>query len=420
MTVEICRLDNGLRVVTDDMPDVRSATVGVWVDVGARDETAELNGISHLLEHMAFKGTQRRSATAIAEEIEAVGGHLNAYTSREHTAYHARVLAGDVPLAVDLLADILRNSAFNPADVEREVQVVRQEIAQVEDTPDDLIFDLFQEAAYPDQAFGRSILGTVASLERFDSQTLRRHLEHEYRPERMVLAAAGALDHAAVVALATQAFGTMPGAAPGGGRSKPRYHGGERREVRDLEQLHLVLGFKSPGARDPAFYATQVLSTALGGGMSSRLFQEVRERRGLAYAIHSFAIGYVDCGLFGIYAGCDAGNAEAVLGIVCDEMMAVAGRVGADELGRAKAQLRAGLLMALESSSARAEQLARHLLVFDRVIPVDEIVARIDAVEPGDVEAAARAIGRGDNLTFAFVGPADALRTRDDLARRLG
>ncbi len=420
MAVEICRLDNGLRIATDAMSGVRSATVGVWVDVGARDEQEKLNGISHLLEHMAFKGTQRRSATAIAEEIEAVGGHLNAYTSREHTAYHARVLAGDMPLAVDLLADILRNSVFDPADLEREVQVVRQEIAQVEDTPDDLIFDLFQEAAYPDQAFGRSILGTAESLGRFDSATLRRQLEQEYRPERMVLAAAGALDHGAVVELAQQAFGTMVGASPANGRSEPRYHGGERREVRDLEQLHLMLGFKSPGARDPAYYAAQVLSTALGGGMSSRLFQEVRERRGLAYAIHSFAMGYVDCGLFGIYAGCDAGNAEAILGIVCDQMNAVAGSIGADELGRAKAQLRAGLLMALEGSSARAEQLARHLLVFDRVVPVDEIVARIDAVGPADVEATARAIGRGDNLTFAFVGPADRLDTRDELARRLG
>ncbi|MBM3584058.1 MAG: insulinase family protein [Alphaproteobacteria bacterium] len=418
--VKVTRLDNGLRVASDAMPSVHSVTVGVWVDAGARDETAELNGISHLLEHMAFKGTERRSAIAIAEEIEAVGGHLNAYTSREHTAYHARVLADDVPLAVDLLADILRHSVFDAEELERERGVVEQEIAQVDETPDDLIFDLFQDAAYPAQAMGRSILGTAETLGRMDRATLRGHLDREYTAERMILVGAGAIDHDHLVDLADQAFGTM--AANGGrpARARPRYAGGEKHDDRDLEQLHLVLGFDGPGMRDDTYYATQVLSTALGGGMSSRLFQEVREKRGLAYAIQAFASCYLDGGLFGVYAGCDARHGDEVARIVVDQLGAMADAVDQAELGRAKAQLKAGMLMALESSAARAEQIARHLLVFDRVIPVPELVARVDAVAAADVAAMARAIGRGERLTLTTIGPRDRLATRDELARRLG
>ncbi|MEX2649406.1 MAG: pitrilysin family protein [Alphaproteobacteria bacterium] len=419
MTVEVSRLDNGFTVATDAMVGVRSATVGVWVDAGARDESVEHNGISHLLEHMAFKGTERRSAADISREIEAVGGHLNAYTSREHTAYHARVLAPDLPLAVDLLADILRHSTFDPVELGREVKVVAQEIAQVDDTPDDLIFDLFQETAYPNQPMGRSILGTADGIARIDSAMLRAHLERAYRADRMMLVAAGAIEHGAVVALAQAAFGSMPRSGDGRARAAPAYLGGERREPRELEQLHVVLGFAGPAYRDAIYYPLQVLSTLLGGGMSSRLFQEVREKRGLAYAIHSFASSYVDGGLFGIYAGCDAASAAEVLDLVCAEACATARAVAADDVERAKAQLRAGLLMALESSSARAEQLARHLLVFGKPIAVDEIIARVDAVTPANVVDAARAVLRADRLTMTAIGPVEGLAARDALARRL-
>src|SRR5712691_10031881 len=302
MTVQQATLANGLRIVTDRIDTVDTASLGLWVDVGTRHEAPEVNGAAHFLEHTAFKGTERRSARAIAEEIEAVGGHLNAYTSRESTAYYAKVLKDDLPLALDILADILLHSSFDPAEFERERAVILQEIGQANDTPDDIIFDHFQERAFPDQAMGRPVLGSPEILRLLSRKAVMTYLRDHYGASRMVLSASGNLDHDRLVELADKLLSAMP--AERAISSEPaRYVGGEHRQERDLEQLHLVLGFPGLTLGDPDYYAAAVLSTAFGGGMSSRLFQEVREKRGLAYTIHSFTHSFRDGGLFGIYAG---------------------------------------------------------------------------------------------------------------------
>src|SRR6202043_1796559 len=302
MTTELATLSNGLRIVTDWIDTVDKASLGLWVDVGTRHEMAHVNGAARFLEHMEFKGTERRSARAIAEEIEAVGGHLNAYTSRESTAYYAKVLKEDMPLALDILSDILLHSSFDPAELERERTVILQEIGQANDTPDDIIFDHFQEQAFPDQAMGRPVLGRPEIIRRVSRDEVMGYLRDHYGAARMVLSAAGNLNHGRILDLADQLLSAMP-AERAVSTEPARYVGGERREARDLEQLHLVLGFPGLPLGDPDYYAASVLSTAFGGGMSSRLFQEIRERRGVVYSIHSFAHGYRDGGVFVIYAG---------------------------------------------------------------------------------------------------------------------
>lgn len=416
MTIEITRLENGVTVATDRMDSVETASIGVWVASGARHEPAERNGIAHMLEHMAFKGTHRRTAQGIAEEIEAVGGQLNAYTSREHTAYYAKVLAGDTPLAIDILADILQHSTFDPAELERERAVVLQEIGQADDTPDDIVFDHFQAAAYPGQAMGRPVLGTVETVGSFGQNTLIDHLRAEYGPSRAILAAAGRIEHDRIVALARRQFDAMPG--NGAHPPEPaRYAGGEHREARELEQLHLVLGFEGVSATDPAFYDVAALSVLLGGGMSSRLFQEVREKRGLAYSIYAYASSHSDSGIFGIYAGTGEASVPELLAVTAGECMATAARASAEEVARARAQLKATTLMALESTGARCERLAQNLMSYGRVVPVEEIVGRIDAVDERAIEAAARRIFKGAP-TLAAVGPLGTLGPFDAVARR--
>lgn len=412
MTVRVDTLANGLRVATDRMDGVESATVGVWVGAGTRYEDAQTNGVAHLLEHMAFKGTESRSPQAIAEEIEAVGGSLNAYTSREQTAYHARVLGTDVGLAVDLLADILQRSTFDGDELARERTVVFQEIGQAEDTPDDVIFDRYQTVCYPDQPMGWPILGTLESVDNLSREAIRGYLKRNYLAGHMILAAAGDVDHEHILELAEKAFDALASKAPP--TPKPaKYGGGDFREARPLEQLHLVLGFEGLSYRDPDFYALSVYSTLLGGGMSSRLFQEVREKRGLVYSIHSFSASYTDGGLFGIYAGTGEKEAAELLPVIADTIQATAANVEAEEVARAKAQLKAGILMARESSSARAEQLAGQLLIYDRPLSPEEIVAKIEAV---DGAAIARVVTRlcKSAPTLAALGPISEL---EDFAR---
>ena len=402
--VVVDTLDNGLRVASQHMPGLETVAVGVWVDSGARGEPAALNGISHLLEHMAFKGTRRRDAFAIAAEIEAVGGHLNAYTSREHTAYYARTLAEDLPLAVDLLGDILLESTFAEDELAREKDVIVQEIGQARDTPDDIVFDHFQEAAYPDQPIGRPVLGSPERVSALGAGALRDWLKSRYTAPRMVLSAAGAVDHERLCDLAGDSFAALPaGAAPQAPAA--RYGGGERRVDRDLEQLHLVLGCEGVSYDDEAFPALQVLSTLLGGGMSSRLFQEAREKRGLAYAISSFASSYVDGGLFGVYAGCAPGDAAALLDVVFREVAGVREGAGGDEIARAQAQLRAGILMSMESAFSRCERVARQLLIHGAPRSVAETVARIEAVDEAAVRACAERTLAGSRPTLAAIGP---------------
>ncbi len=416
-TVRVTTLPNGLRVATDVMPGVESVALGVWAAVGTRSEPPAINGVAHMLEHMAFKGTIRRSARAIAEEIEAVGGHLNAYTSRESTAYYARLLADDVALGVDILADILQNSVFAEEELERERAVVLQEIGQAEDTPDDIIFDRFQETAFPDQPMGRPVLGSAETVGRLSREALVGYMREHYTGERLILAAAGRVDHDRLVELAGEAFaGTRPG---NGAASEPaRYRGGGFREERALEQVHVVLGFPGIGFRDPDYYAVSVFSTLLGGGMSSRLFQEIREKRGLVYSIYSFSSSYSDSGLFGIYAGTGEQEVEVLIPLMCDELRKVAEGPTAAEVERARAQLRAGILMSQESTSARCEQLATQLMVWGRPLGRDEILARVEAVGAADVVRVAQRLIAAPP-TLAALGPVARVEDAERTAARL-
>ncbi|CAA0087726.1 putative zinc protease [Starkeya nomas] len=415
----ITRLDNGVTVVTDAMPHLATASLGIWAGAGARDEEPDEHGISHLLEHMAFKGTKRRSARAIAEEIEAVGGDINAATSVEHTTYNARVLGEDVPLALDVLSDILTEPAFDPEELAREHNVIVQEIGAALDTPDDLVFDLFQERAFPGQPIGRSILGTPETVRSFGPDRLRAYLARNYRAPKMIVAAAGAVEHEAVVEEVAKRFSGFA-AADKPAPAPARYQGGtEIGGGRDLEQAHILIGLPGLSYRDPAIHALQVFTNILGGGMSSRLFQEVREARGLCYAVYSFHWGYADTGLFGVYAGTDGGDVDELVDVVVDQIETTIETLSEGELARAKAQAKVGLLAALESSGARADQLARQMLAFGRPIPLEEIVAKVEAVTLNDAKAAGRAlVGRG-LPTFTALGPGKSLETAARIAERL-
>ena len=417
MVVQVERLSNGLCVVSDNMPHLETASIGCWVNAGARYESIEDNGISHVLEHMAFKGTELRTSRAIAEEVEAVGGYLNAYTSAEHTAYFARVLRSDIPLAVDLLADILQFSTFNEDELARERQVILQEIAQTRDTPDDIIFDHFQSTAYPDQALGRSILGTVDNVRGFCSGQLRSYMEKYYHGDRMVLCGAGAVDHDVFVRLVADAFHQNSSCVDE--TPEPAlYHGGAYRENRELEQLHLLIGFEGVGYHDPDYYAAQVYSTILGGGMSSRLFQEVREKRGLAYSVHTFGNSYTDSGVFGIYAATGPNEVSALVPIVCEEICKLSDLVREEEVLRAHNQLKAGLMMSLESSMSRCEQLGRQLLIYGRILDTDELLKNIESVDCTSVTRIGNKITSTSPI-LAALGPIERLETYDQVQERL-
>ncbi|PWC56379.1 pitrilysin family protein [Azospirillum sp. TSO22-1] len=415
--VRVTTLANGLRVATDTMPDVQTVSLGCWVGVGTRNEAPSVNGVAHLAEHMLFKGTKRRTAFRISEEIENVGGQLNAYTTREHTAYYAKVLHEDAGLALDIIADMLQHSLLDEGELARERTVVLQEIGQAADTPDDIIFDHFQTTAYPEQALGRPVLGSADIVGRLPRSALVDYLGRHYSGPATVLAAAGRIEHDAFVALAEKAFAHLPNTT----HPEPEpalYRGGDFREERDLEQLHLVLGFDGVGIHDPDFYAHAVLSTLLGGGMSSRLFQEIREKRGLVYSIYTFTGGYRDGGLFGVYAGTGEGEVEELVPVVCDEIVKVADGVSEDELARARAQMKAGTLMALESTMSRCEQLGQQLLVYGRPIPVEEIVTRIEGVDADAITRAARRL-RQCRPTVAALGPVHRLEAYERIAARL-
>jgi predicted Zn-dependent peptidase len=418
MSVEVTRLPTGLIVVTDAMSHLETASLGVWVDVGSRDERPDEHGISHLLEHMAFKGTSRRTARQIAEEIEAVGGDLNAATSIETTAYYARVLRADVSLALDVLSDILADPSFDQAELKREQNVIVQEIGAAEDTPDDLIWDRLQEMAYTDQPIGRSILGTPTTVRAFDRTNLAHYLSRNYRAPSMVIAAAGAVDHQAVVADVEGKFASFAG--PQAPAPEPAHFvGGTRIENRALEQVHIALAMQGLPQRDPTLYSLQVFTNVLGGGMSSRLFQEVREQRGLCYSIYSFHAPYSDTGMFGLYAGTDASDVAELMRVVVGEINAAAETINEAEVARAKAQMKAGLLMALESSGARAEQLARQMMAWGRPIPLDELVARIEAVTVESTRAAGRALIARGRPAVAALGPGSGLESAATIADSL-
>ena len=395
MTGTITRLANGVRVVTQHMPHVETVSLGVWVDVGARHESEAENGISHFLEHMAFKGTTRRSARAIAEEIEQVGGELNAATGLEATAYFARVLKADVALALDIIADILLEPKYTVDELEREREVILQEIAATRDSPDELAYDLLNDVAFPGQSLGRAILGTVDTVRAFTVDDLRGFLRSNYHAANLVVAAVGHVDHDVVVRHAEALFGSLPSNARSGAQrfEAASYVGGTRHLSKSFEQSHLLMGFEGPGYRAPTFFTAQVFSGLFGGGMSSRLFQEVRERRGLCYSIYSSFWGLGDTGMFTIHAATGHTMLSGLIDVVRDECSrAASGLPDQREVDRSKAQLKAGLLMSLESSGARVEQAARQVLVHNRIISAEELVARVDAVTPADIRAFAEAL----------------------------
>ena len=418
MSVEVTRLPSGLSVVTDRMPHLESASLGVWAGAGSRNEAPDEHGISHLLEHMAFKGTKRRTARQIAEEIEAVGGDLNASTSAESTGFYARVLKADVPLALDVLSDILSEPTFEPEELRREQNVIVQEIGAVEDTPDDLVFERLHETAFPKQPLGRSILGTPETVRSFNSARIRTYLSRNYRAPDMLVAAAGAVEHERIVSEAEKRFASFIGpAAPA--PEPAHFGGGTRVETRDLEQVHIALALQGLAVRDEQLYSLQVFTSVLGGGMSSRLFQEVRENRGLCYAIHAFHMPYSDTGMFALYAGTDEADAPELMRVAIDQIAIATETLNEAEVARAKAQMKAGLLMALESSEARLGQIARQMLAYGRPIPLDEIVAKVDVVTVASARAAGRAlIGRG-RPAIAALGPGNGLESTAAIAESL-
>ena len=418
MSINTSVMANGLRVASDSMDTVETVSVGLWIEVGSRHESVEVNGVTHLLEHMAFKGTERRDARAIAEEIEAVGGHLNAYTTRESTAYYAKMLKDDLELAVDIIADIVQNSIFDPQELTRERAVIIQEINQAQDTPDDVVFDNFQAGAYPNQALGRPVMGSARLIRDLSREVIIEYMQDYYNAPGMILAAAGHVEHGQLLALAESAFSNLPSR---GENSHPssRYVGGKTREEREIEQAHLLLGFEGLAIDRPDFYTLSVLSSLFGGGMSSRLFQEARENHGLVYNIYSFLSCYMDGGLFGIYANTGEKEVEALMSLLCREIEKVQRDVTSEEVNRSRAQLKASILMSLESTFARCEQLARQIMVFGRPLPIAEVVEKVEAV---DAAAVMQLAGRifGGTPTQAALGPLSGVKRYDKMTEKLG
>jgi predicted Zn-dependent peptidase len=404
MSVERTTLANGLRVVSHTMPEVETVSIALSVGAGSRSEGRSEHGVAHFLEHMAFKGTARRSARDIVEEIEAVGGDLNAATSVDSTTYYAHVMRKDTPLALDILSDILLAPRFDRTELQRERGVILQEIAASLDSPEDIVYDYISEAGFPDQPVGRPILGTIESVGTFGHEQLGAYLSTHYHAPNMVLAAAGAVDHAVLVADAKRLLASLPGdAAP-----EPEtavYRGGTRRSEKPFEQTQLMVGLEAPAYYQPGYFTSQILAGALGGGMSSRLFQEVRERRGLCYSVYAFSSGLTDSGMFIIHAAGSPEKADELFGVIRTELerAAESGFTEA-EIDRVKAQLKMGILSGLESSSARADQLARQTLFHGRDLPIPELIERVEAVVAADLQAMIATM-LASPLSLATVGP---------------
>lgn len=405
-------LPGGLVVITEQMAGTRSSSVGVWVNVGSRDETPALHGCSHFLEHLLFKGTRERSAMDISVALDAVGGEFNAFTAKEYTCFHARVLDADLSLAIDVLGDMITNSLITPDDVEAERDVILDEIAMHDDDPDDIAHNLFATQAYGDSPLGRPIAGTHDSISAMTRDQVDRFFKRHYRAENMVVAVAGSLDHAAVVRAVKRAFARQDFLAGNGGTrgsrattDAKRVHSGESRVSRGFEQVTVVLGVKGLTRTDDRRYALGVLNTALGGGTSSRLFQSVRERRGLAYSVYSFASHHADAGLVGVSVGCLPNKLDAVIETVRAELALVAAEgITAEELARGKGQLRGGLVLGLEDSGSRMSRLGKAELVGDELLTIDEVIARINAVTLGEVRSLAAELFTQPEVR-AIVGP---------------
>jgi processing peptidase subunit beta len=400
------------------MPHATTVSIGIWVNAGARDEAAHEQGIAHMLEHMAFKGTKRRDAQAIATEVEDVGGYMNAHTSREETAYYLRLLPEDMPLAIDILADILTESTLPDIEIERERGVIIQEIGQSVDTPDDLVFDLFAKSAHASHTLGRPILGTIDSVSNFGRGDLDGFMRRHYGAGQMLVCAAGAVDHDDITRRIEDRLGGLQTAVDTT-RHSPVWTAGRHVIQRDLEQTHVVFGLPGLAATDDDRFAAMALSTLLGGGMSSRLFQEIREKRGLCYSIFSFASMLSDSGQFAVYAGTSAAQVDEMLGVVCAEINAVAAHVSAEEVARAKAQLRASLLMARESVASCTDALARQITLFGQPSDDAEFLAAIDDIDVSKVINVAQRLIAGGAPALAAVGPSTDIMRNEALAAAL-
>ena len=420
MRVNVTRLSSGLTVVTEKMPHLESVALGVWIKSGSRNETTAEHGIAHLLEHMAFKGTARRTARQIAEEIENVGGEVNAATSTETTSYYARVLKDHVPLAVDILADILTESLFDEDELEREKNVILQEIGAATDTPDDVIFDNFSGVAYRDQTIGRPILGTPETVQSFTSAQIRHYLARNYTTDRIFVVAAGAVDHQSFVKQVEERFASLPQlpvTTPV--LEKAIYTGGEIRETRDLMDAQVLLGFEGKAYHARDFYCSQILANILGGGMSSRLFQEVRESRGLCYSVYAFHWGFSDTGIFGVHAATGGNDLPELMPVIVDELRKSSQTIHQEEIDRARAQIRAQLLMGQESPAARAGQMARQMMLYGRPIPNEEMMERLNDITRERLTDLAGRLFFDTVPTLSAIGPLEQLPPLSDITAAL-
>lgn len=404
---QLYTLSNGIRLVVDPMPSLETAAFGVWAHAGSVDERSEEHGVAHLLEHMAFKGTGRRTARQIAEEIESVGGYLNAATSHQRTGYYARTLKSDLPLAVDIIADILLNPAFEEGELIKEREVVVQEIGEAADTPDDVVFELLMAASWGAHPLARSILGTPETVRAQTPVSLRGFMDRCYGPGDMVIAAAGNVDGDELAGLLESSFIAKGASIERARHSVVQFSGDVRHDSRDIEQTHLALAFPGVSSRDDDYFATRIYADVLGGGMSSRLFQKVREERGLAYSVYAFADGFEQCGLTGAYVGADAEQIGETAQLIRAEMELMTISVVQAEIDRARALLRSSLMMGLESPAVRIETAAGQLFTFDKLMTPEEITSRLDAVSITDIKrCAARTLSGA--YSIAMVGPGDA------------
>ncbi|ENN93361.1 M16 family metallopeptidase [Bartonella bovis] len=419
MGVDISRLSNGLTIATRTMQQIDSVALGIWVKVGSRNETFTQHGIAHLLEHMAFKGTENRTAFKIAADIEDVGGEINAHTSIETTAYFARVLKDDIPLAIDILSDIMICSKFDEDELEREKQVIVQEIGATYDVPDDIVFDHFTETAFRHQSLGRSILGTPKTIQSFTSADLHNFMNKHYSADRMIVVAAGAVDHESFLYEVESRLSTFRSHSTASFTNLANYIGGDFREYRDLKDAQVVLGFEGRPYHARDFYAAQILSIILGGGMSSRLFQEVREKRGLCYSIYSFHWGFSDTGLFGIHAATGQEGLETLLPVILDELSKASKNIHESELQRARAQYRANFTISQENPASQAHLIARQMLLYDRPIPISEMIERLELITPKRLTELATRLFINSKPTLAAIGPVGRLINFDDLTSTL-
>ncbi|WP_407965220.1 M16 family metallopeptidase [Bartonella sp. C271] len=419
MGVDISRLSNGLTIATHKMPQIESVALGIWVKVGSRNETFIQHGIAHLLEHMAFKGTENRTAFKIATDIEDVGGEINATTSIETTAYFARVLKKDIPLAIDILADIMTSSKFDEDELEREKQVIFQEIGATCDAPDDIVFDHFTETAFRHQSLGRSILGTQKTVQSFTSADLHNFMKQQYSADRMIVVAAGSVEHESFLRQVESCLGTFRPHSTAPLVNLANYIGGDFREYRDLMDTQIVLGFEGRPYHAHDFYTAQILSIILGGGMSSRLFQEIREKRGLCYSIYAFHWGFSDTGLFGLHAATGQEGLETLLPVILDELYKISKNIHKNELQRAQAQYRANLTMSQENPSSQAHLIARQMLLYGRPIPISEMTECLELITLEQLTDLAKHLFINSSPTLAAVGPIGPLMNFDDLVSTL-